>query len=105
MEHTKTRYSRRNADAAVQNVLLRSTESTSMSRKMTPRIQAISGPLEGKVFSLEDDLHIGRGARNQIRLDDPLVSPKHCSLWFEPNAECCVVHDLASEHGTFVNEF
>ena len=73
--------------------------------QMTPRLQAISGEHEGKVFSLQEDLHVGRGSRNQIRLDDPLVSPKHCSFWYEPSVERCIVHDLASENGTFVNEF
>src|SRR5437879_1494843 len=97
MQRMKTRWSRRNADAAQQKVLLRSTESTSMSRKMTPRIQAISGQHAGLIFFLDKELHVGRGARNQIRLDDPLVSPKHCSFWFEPSVEYCIVHDLASE--------
>src|SRR5438093_461054 len=73
--------------------------------QMTPRIQALSGQHAGEVFSLEEDLHVGRSSRNQIRLDDPLVSPKHCSFWFEPSVGHCIVHDLASERGTFVNEF
>src|SRR5215471_18518428 len=70
---------------------------------MTPRILAISGPLEGSVFFIASDLNIGRGARNHIRLDDPLVSPKHCSILYEhPN---CLMHDHVSEYGTFVNDF
>jgi DNA-binding NtrC family response regulator/pSer/pThr/pTyr-binding forkhead associated (FHA) protein len=73
-------------------------------RNMMPRIQALSGALEGSVFFLnEDDLNIGRAARNHVRLDDPLVSLKHCSISFEENF--CMVKDWASEHGTFVNEF
>ncbi len=51
----------------------------------------------------ETDLKIGRGARNHISLNDPLVSPKHCSLSFEYDR--CLLWDCGSWHGTFVNEF
>src|SRR5215467_11129004 len=70
---------------------------------MNPRILAISGPLEGSVFFIASDLKIGRGARNHIQLDDPLVSPKHCSILYEhPNY---LMVDHVSEYGTFVNDF
>jgi len=65
---------------------------------------AISGPLKGSEFILGDaDLKIGRGARNHVCLDDPLVSFKHRCLSFEYDR--CLLWDCASEHGTFVNEF
>ena len=71
---------------------------------MTPRIQVIAGLLEGMVFVLEeDDLNIGRGKRNRIRLDDPLVSPRHSTITFQE--DICMLLDWASEHGTFVNGF
>ena len=71
---------------------------------MNPRILAISGPLKGSQFILGDaDLKVGRGARNHLSLNDPLVSPKHCCLSFEYDR--CLLWDCGSEHGTFVNEF
>src|SRR5947199_962408 len=71
---------------------------------MNPRTLAISGPLEGTEFLIgEADLKIGRGARNNVSLNDPLVSPKHCCLSFEYDR--CLLWDCGSEHGTFVNEF
>ena len=75
-----------------------------MSGTMNPRIVAISGPLRGSEFFIdEDDLYIGRGARSHIRLEDPLVSPKHCSLYWL--GDRCMLQDRLSENGTFVNEF
>jgi len=71
---------------------------------MNPRILAIAGPLKGSEFIIgEADLKIGRGARNHVSLNDPLVSPKQCCLSFEYDR--CLLWDCASEHGTFVNEF
>src|SRR5579862_2187585 len=75
-----------------------------MSRTMNPRIRGIAGPEEGKEYSFgKDPLNIGRGARNHINLNDPLVSPRHCSLTFED--DCCAILDCGSEHGTFRNGF
>jgi len=71
---------------------------------MSPRLLAISGPLKGKEFPIAaSGLNIGRGPRNHVCLDDPLISVKHCSIWFEGNR--CRVQDCKSEHATFVNEF
>jgi DNA-binding NtrC family response regulator len=75
-----------------------------MSGTMRPRIRAISGPHEGQERLLnESDLNIGRGPRSHVRLDDPLVSPKHCGLCFEDDR--CLLWDCGSLQGTFVNEF
>ena len=71
---------------------------------MNPRIVAISGPFQGSEFFIEGrDLKIGRGAGNDVRLNDPLVSLKHCCLTM--NGDSCHLVDFVSEHGTFVNEF
>ena len=71
---------------------------------MNPRILAISGPLKRSEFIIgEADLKIGRGTRNHVSLDDPLVSLRHCCLSFEYDR--CLLWDCGSEHGTFVNEF
>src|SRR5437867_6861897 len=80
------------------------SRSTTVSGTMNPRIVAISGPLRGSEFFIdEDDLYIGRGARSHIRLEDSLVSLKHCSLYWL--GDRCMLQDRLSANGTFVNEF
>src|SRR5579871_6863119 len=70
---------------------------------VNPRLAAISGPLRDSVFPLKDgSLTIGREISNQLILDDSLVSAQHCKLTCDA-AGACVVHDLASASGTFVN--
>ncbi len=70
---------------------------------VNPRLAAISGPLRDSVFPFKDgSLTIGREVSNQLILDDSLVSPQHCKLTREPDG-ACVVHDLGSTSGTFVN--
>jgi Nif-specific regulatory protein len=66
------------------------------------RLEAVSGPVAGRVFSLEEgELSIGREPSNQISLLDPLVSRRHCVLrrsGFDVRLE-----DLDSRNSTFVN--
>jgi transcriptional regulator with GAF, ATPase, and Fis domain len=70
---------------------------------VNPRLAAISGPLRDSVFPLNDgSLTIGREISNQLILNDALVSPQHCKLTRERDG-ACVVHDLGSASGTFVN--
>jgi transcriptional regulator with GAF, ATPase, and Fis domain len=70
---------------------------------VNPRLAAISGPLRDSVFPLQDgSLTIGREISNQLILNDTMVSPQHCKLTREPDG-ACVVHDLGSASGTFVN--
>ena len=70
---------------------------------MNPRLSAISGPLRDSMFPLKDgSLTIGREISNQLILDDSLVSPQHCELKCDA-AGACVLRDLDSASGTFVN--
>jgi transcriptional regulator with GAF, ATPase, and Fis domain len=70
---------------------------------VNPRLAAISGPLRDSVFPLQDgSLTLGREISNQLILNDTMVSPQHCKLTFESDG-ACVVHDLGSASGTFVN--
>jgi transcriptional regulator with GAF, ATPase, and Fis domain len=70
---------------------------------MNPRIVAISGPLKGSKFPLGPfDLLIGKGRSCHVRLDDPLVSAKHCGIAHE--GEHPVMWDTSGT-GTFVNGF
>jgi Nif-specific regulatory protein len=50
----------------------------------------------------DGSLTIGREISNQLILNDTMVSPQHCKLTREPDG-ACVVHDLGSASGTFVN--
>ena len=69
-----------------------------------PRIVAVSGPLKGTAFPLSPaDLIIGKGRSCGIRLDDPLVSTRHCGIAHEE--EHPMLWDLGSATGTFVNGF
>ena len=66
------------------------------------RLEAVSGPLKGKVFSLAGgELSIGRDPANEISLLDSLVSRRHCVIRKE--AEAFRLLDLESRNNTFVS--
>src|ERR1700757_5151454 len=66
------------------------------------RLEAVSGPLKGKVFSLAaSELSIGRDPSNEISLLDSLVSRRHCVIRKE--AEAFRLLDLESRNNTFVS--
>src|SRR6201992_1533969 len=70
---------------------------------VNPRLAAISGPLRDSVFPLKDgSLTIGREISNLLILDDALVSAQHCALKCNDDG-ACVLRDLGSASGTFVN--
>jgi signal transduction histidine kinase len=50
---------------------------------------------------LGERLSIGRGGDNDIRLDDPMISPHHAEVVRNPDGSYCV-RDLGSRRGTFV---
>src|SRR5438477_140258 len=71
---------------------------------MNPRIVAISGPLKGSIFAIdESDLVIGRSVSCHVRLDDPSVSLRHCTISCEE--DCSFLWDRQSAGGTFANGF
>jgi transcriptional regulator with GAF, ATPase, and Fis domain len=68
---------------------------------MVTKLVAMSGPFREAEFPVVAELAIGRDAKNNIRLEDPAVSPEHCTL-----AVCdgrIILIDLDSGSGTFVN--
>ena len=66
------------------------------------RLEAVSGPLEGRTFPLiEDEISIGREPDNQISLLDSLVSRRHCII--RKNGAGFLLQDLDSRNSTFVN--
>jgi len=69
---------------------------------MIPKLISISGPLEGKSFSITDaDVTIGRGPSNSICIADPLLSRQHCRI--TKDGDVFNLSDLGSFNGTFLN--
>ena len=65
------------------------------------RLEAVSGPLKGKLFPLtRDEVLIGRDPSNEISLLDSLVSRRHCVIRQEANN--FRLQDLDSRNNTFV---
>ena len=70
---------------------------------MKPRLVGASGPLRDKTFALEQEsLSIGRDPGNQLHIDDPALSRRHCMVIRE--GERFKVRDLDSLNGTYVNQ-
>ena len=66
------------------------------------RLEAISGPLKGRLFSLtKDEVCIGRDPSNEISLLDSLVSRRHCLIRKESAGFRLL--DLESRNNTFVS--
>jgi transcriptional regulator with GAF, ATPase, and Fis domain len=66
------------------------------------RLEAVSGPLKGKLFPLtRDEVLIGRDPSNEISLLDSLVSRRHCVIRKE--ADSFRLQDLDSRNNTFVS--
>ena len=71
---------------------------------MNPRLVAVSGALAGEVLALasDDPVSLGRDASNRIPISDVSVSRRHCVIAAEGGQ--CVIRDLDSRNGTYVNE-
>jgi transcriptional regulator with GAF, ATPase, and Fis domain len=65
------------------------------------KLVALNGPLRKSEFPVVGEVSMGRGAENTVRLEDPWVSPRHCTIT-EQNGRA-VLTDLDSQAGTFVN--
>ncbi len=70
-------------------------------RSMAGRLVAISGPLRKSEFLLGAEVSIGRDPDNAVCLQDPAVSPHHCTIGSRDGR--LVLTDLDSSSGTFVN--
>jgi Nif-specific regulatory protein len=65
------------------------------------KLLVVSGPLRKSQFPLGTNLVIGRDLDSTIRLDDPAVSPHHCTIASQDGQ--LILCDLDSHAGTFVN--
>jgi transcriptional regulator with GAF, ATPase, and Fis domain len=68
---------------------------------MQAKLVAINGPLRKSEFPISGEISVGREADNTIRLEDPWVSARHCTI-AEQNGRF-ILQDLESHAGTFVN--
>jgi phosphoserine phosphatase RsbU/P len=62
----------------------------------------LDGVLAGRKFPLDAPFLVGRGPFNHVILDDARISRHHAKVSPEPGG--CVVYDLDSANGTFVND-
>ena len=70
---------------------------------INPRLVAISGfPKEMVRIAQDGPLILGRDSSNQVEVDDPAVSRRHCSV-SEVSSGVFEIADLDSHNGTFVN--
>ena len=68
-----------------------------------PKLIALDGPLKGSSIPLfADELWIGRDRGNQIQLNDPMVSRRHCRVRLE--GDSLKLWDESSSNGTLVND-
>jgi transcriptional regulator with GAF, ATPase, and Fis domain len=66
------------------------------------RLEAVSGPLKGKLFRLtNDEVSIGRDPSNEVSLLDGLVSRRHCVI--RKDGDGFRLQDLESRNNTFVS--
>lgn len=62
----------------------------------------LNGSQQGREFALKKDgCSIGSGPANDVVIDDPTVSRRHCKICFTPKG--CLIRDLGSTNGTFVH--
>ena len=65
-------------------------------------LRALSGPLSGLVFAIDDRLEIGRREDAGVPLVTPGTSRRHATLVVEPDGITIVDHN--SENGTWVGD-
>ena len=73
-----------------------------MAQERDAWLEGTSSELVGREFKLiDDETVVGRGEESEIQILDPKVSRKHSVIRF--SAGDCVIEDLGSTGGTFVN--
>jgi pSer/pThr/pTyr-binding forkhead associated (FHA) protein len=69
---------------------------------MVPKLVAVYGPLsDGTIFLDAPVVSIGRDPSNDVVLEDPFVSRRHCLI--KSLGGRYVIEDLNSSNGTYVN--
>ena len=81
---------------------MRNLGQTASAPAIGARLEAVSGPLKGKLFPLlNDEISIGRDPSNHISLLDSLVSRRHCVI--RPEGDGFRLLDLESRNNTFIS--
>lgn len=68
---------------------------------MAKLVLSSNGAIVHQRFLEQDRVTIGRGAENEVPIDDPRVAPRHATIVCIGNDH--ILEDLESEAGTFVN--
>jgi pSer/pThr/pTyr-binding forkhead associated (FHA) protein len=69
---------------------------------MKGRLIARSGQDAGKTWLIEDEVTLGRGPENRVRVKNERVSTRHARIFLDPKAHCFMLEDLNSRNGTRV---
>jgi Nif-specific regulatory protein len=69
---------------------------------VNPSLLVIAGPLKDSTLALPDgEVHIGRDPANQLSINDPSLSRRHCAI--ARDGDGYKIRDLDSRNGTLVN--
>ena len=68
-------------------------------------LTVVSGPETGRVYSLSDNVVIGRGKECEVRVDDGSISRQHASIARSGSGLRWDLEDLRSRNGTFVDGY
>ena len=72
-----------------------------VAEKSFPKITALSGPLKGSSWTMDDEISIGRELSNRVPVGDVSLSRHHCVI--RKDGEQFKILDLDSLNGTFVD--
>ncbi|MBN1556681.1 MAG: sigma 54-interacting transcriptional regulator, partial [Lentisphaerae bacterium] len=88
-------------DAASPTLIITSEDGEAALRIRKAKLLAVSGPLQGREFMMDNACFtIGSAPDNDLVLDDTTVSRRHCEIQVVP--EGTVIRDLGSTNGTVV---
>jgi hypothetical protein len=65
-------------------------------------VERAPGHDPGMIYDLDGNIVLGRGARAEIRLEDPFASSSHARIYEQGGA--LVIEDMGSTNGTYLNE-
>ncbi len=72
--------------------------------KKISKVTILFGENRGKFYEIKENekVFLGRGEESDIILDRNSVSKLHCCIYMEE--DCCLIMDLGSTNGTYVND-
>lgn len=92
----------KNTEATMATVMMTQLHDTKIETKFNRLILMAQDDQASKIYPLNQNVtHVGRSRSSHVQVADPLVSTKHLSVSVSGNT--CVVNDLDSSNGTFIN--